>query len=182
MRLDSLAPEEGPISISAAFTGRMSGYADLQFSTADARPRDAASRLKKTWLSKATIQPELQEAISALTAVFWSNSPVAENVPAGRVFARLPNVPVHDRLVQLDDVQGPSPLEFLIIVRNRDQSQRPTWQHIPTHLQEAVQDWFSLFCFELAQQGYHVRCQHEYVPGGSHVKDTYSIEILGVIG
>ena len=53
------------------------------------------------------------------------------------------------------------------------------WEHIPTSLQEPVQQWFLLFCFELCELGYWVRQDSRRLPYKDEVIQTYSLNIAG---
>ena len=145
-------------------------------------PKSAAAEegqhLKMEWIRLRAPMVALRTAIEVLLDAFWSGGAYGlPEGPAGYVCRRLPldgnfghwHPLRRDRQVSANGYARPLPLVFLEASGKPskpglDHEAEKKWKHIPDGLQEHVQEWFELFCFELSELGYSVQQQSWAVP------------------
>ncbi len=129
--------------------------------TSSISPSEEAKRLKMDWIRKYAPMSDLHRAMEALLWAFWDQEPHEQSLPPSCHLHLLKGDTYTNRGTELgpDHFEGPSALLFLEALQFGKSDQGvPQRHHIPVELQETVQRYFILFCYELSQLGY---CVHE---------------------
>ncbi len=170
-----------PVAVISSFSGDGSDLGD--FAMTSSSIHEEASRLKMEWIRRAAPMPALHKAIEALLDAFWSQEPQEQSLPPNGRIERLEGQSFSDLRAQ--DIQGPSPLLFLEVLKEYSSpTSVETWKFVPADLQDDVQHWYFLFCYELGQLGYSVHEEHDVQvsPASYHVYDTTSEHYINITG
>ena len=169
-----------PVRLTASFEGHVESNGRISLDT-KALPCDEAWPLKMDWIRQSAPMPALHRAIQALLDAFWAQEPLKQGLdPNGCV---QDGALRHGTRMSPSHIQGPGKVSFLDALKQPNQHQAQLqWKHVPSDLQETVQDWFLLFCFELSELGYCVTCDElmpSFLGRWLRLHNRYSIHLLG---